>query len=150
MFQVKSILWSMLVFGAILCVAAVALGAPASQPVVAPPLALGELLDWVLKLAGIVAVTVIPLLLQWWLGGKVTADQLAAYDKLAGDAVAHAEELGHQAFKRGALRLDGAEKANAAATYVLTTADALKLRPLAEDAVKRLIEAKLGATRAGG
>lgn len=124
-------------------------GAPASIPVVVatPAFSVSVLLDWLLKLAGIALATLIPLLLQRWLGGKMSADKLAAYSKLAADAVGHAEELAHQAVKGGAPRLDSNAKANAAVAYVLQAADALKLRPMAETAVKQMIDAKLGTGR---
>ena len=136
---------------------AAALVVPASQPttvlvappavVATPPFSVSMLLDWLLKLAGIALATLIPLLLQRWVGGKISADKLAAYSKLAVDAAGHAEELAHQALKSGAPALDGNAKANAAVSYVMQAADALKLRPMAEDAVKKLIDAKLGTER---
>jgi hypothetical protein len=140
---------------AILVIAGIAWGQasqPASRPAVtaAASFSVSMLLDWLLKLAGIVLAALIPLLLQRWLGGKVSADQLAVYSKLATDAVGHAEELGHQAVKSGTTTLDSNAKANAAVAYVMQAADALKLRPLAESAVKKLIEAKLGEGRTGG
>ena len=112
-----------------------------------PAFFVSTLLDWLLKLAGLALATLIPLLLQRWLGGKISADALAAYSKLAVDAAGHAEELAHQALKSGAPALDGNAKANAAVSYVMQAADALKLRPMAEDAVKKLIDAKLGTER---
>jgi hypothetical protein len=137
--------------------AAAALVVPASQPttvlvappavVATPPFSVSMLLDWLLKLSGIALAALIPLLLQRWLGGKISADALAAYSKLAVDAVGHSEELAHQALKSGASGLDSNAKANAAVAYVLQAADALKLRPMAEDAVKKLIDAKLGTER---
>jgi len=131
--------------------------ASASQPtvlvtpptvVVPPPFSVSVLLDWLLKLAGIALATLIPLLLQRWLGGKISADRLNAYSQLAVDAAGHAEELAHQALRNGAPALDSNAKANAAVSYVLQAADALNLRPLAESAVKKLIDAKLGTGRA--
>jgi hypothetical protein len=132
---------------------------PASQPAVivatpavtaTPPFSVSMLLDWLLKLAGIALATLIPLLLQRWLGGKISADALAVYSKLAVDAVGHSEELAHQALKSGASGLDSNAKANAAVAYVMQAADSLKLRPMAEDAVKKLIDAKLGTERTTG
>lgn len=121
----------------------------ASVPVVAaaPALSVSELLDWLLKLAGLVLATLVPLLLNRWLGGKASAEQLAAYSKLAVDAIGHGEELAHQAVKNGKPKLDSNDKANAGVAYVLQAADALKLRPLAESAIKNLLDAKLGIER---
>jgi len=113
----------------------------------APAFSVSTLLDWLLKLAGIALATMIPLLLQRWLGGKVSAEQLAVYSKLAVDAVGHSEELAHQALKSGSSGLDSNAKANAAVAYVLQAADALKLRPMAESAIKQMIDAKLGTER---
>jgi hypothetical protein len=134
-------------------VVSLAYGAPASQPVVQtvqalrPLLTVSDVLDWVLKLVGIVVATLVPILLQRWLGGKIAADKLAMYSKLAIDAVDHSEELGHRAIKSGAAYLDSNAKADAAVAYVAQAADALNLRPMAESAVKKLIDAKLGSVR---
>lgn len=120
----------------------------ATPATASPAFSVSMLLDWLLKLAGIALATMIPLLLQRWLGGKVSAEQLAVYSKLAVDAVVHTEELAHQAVKSGTQTLDSNAKANAAVAYVLQAADALRLRPMAESAVKNLIDAKLGESRA--
>ena len=106
-----------------------------------------DLLDWMLKLVGIAAITAAPLLLQRWLGPKVSADRLATFTQLAVQGVAHAEEMGHQAIKSGAPKLDAGTKSSLAINYVANAADALKLKPLAELAVKNLITSALGDTR---
>lgn len=120
-----------------------------AQPVAtAATMSVSEFLDWLLKLAGIILAALIPLLLNRWLGGKVSADQLAAYSKLAVDAVGHTEELGHQAIKNGTAAPNSDAKLDAAVAYVAQAAKVLNLRPMDESAIKQLVDAKLGTSRA--
>ena len=140
-----------LVVGLILLLAAVALAAPASQPVVtaATSAAVSDLLNQLLKLVGLTATTIVTVLLKRWLGGKVSADTQEMYSELALDAIGHVEEMAHQAVKTNAAKLDSNAKLNAAVGYVVKEATALKLEPKAEDAIKALIHAKLGDGRTG-
>ena len=118
---------------------------PAPNPTVST--AVSGLLDILLKLVGLAATTIATVLLKRWLGGKVSANAQAEYSKLAIDAIGHAEELGHRAIKDNAAKLDSNTKLDAAVSYVLKGAEILNLEPRAEDAIKRLITAKLGGTR---
>jgi hypothetical protein len=118
---------------------------PAPNPTVTA--AVSGLLDILLKLVGTVATAVVAVMIKRWLGGKVSADTQEAYSKVALDAVGHAEEIGHQYLKTNAAKLDSNAKLDSAASYVVNAANDLNLVPMANDAIKRLITAKLGGTR---
>ena len=123
---------------------------PVSVAAPATPSALTSLLDWLLKLAGLIATTTVTLLLKKYLGTKVNSEVLGQVTELAVQGVAFAEETGHQRIKTGKAKLSGAEKSEIATTYVMQTADRLGLALVASitpAAMKGLTDSQVGATR---